>query len=160
VIACFYFLKANRFALTPAKEALAVVVGALIPFMIFVNFVQPINDQGVYLTAMALIIAALFPAIDFVLMAGALLCLLVSGPRPWRHPWFLILLALAIFAYADLWYWFLLFFQIGIGDLGRIVRADIPYGMAYILLIVGSWQVIDDEYASRTRPVADLHLDA
>ncbi|MFZ6028504.1 MAG: hypothetical protein ACOYYS_12380 [Chloroflexota bacterium] len=155
-LSCIFFLRANRFELTPFKEVVAVVGGGLLPMLVFVGFVYPCSGAARFELPVHLVWSALYPAFDILIATGGLLCLMVSGPKPWRRPWFLIGAALVTFAYTDLWYWLLEFFGINEVSAASIVRVDIPYGLAYVILAVGCCQVVADERAAKTRPVSDL----
>lgn len=155
-LTCVSFLIANRFELTPVKEAVAIIGGGLVPMVVFVNFVYPLGDPTAVLVDTNLIIAAIYPALDILIATGGLLCLMISGPKPWRRPWFLIGGALALFAYTDLWYWLFEYFEVNEINLTSAIRTDVPYGLAYVLLTIGCWQLIVEERVSKTRPISDL----
>jgi hypothetical protein len=155
-VACIVFLRVNRFELTPMKEVIAVIGGGLIPMLTFVNFVHPFRGPTLIEVPPDLVIGALYPALDILLATGGLLCLMISGPKPWRRPWFYIGGSLFIFAYTDLWYWLLEFFGINDVSVASAIRVDVPYGLAYIVMAVGCWQVVAEERASKTRPISDI----
>jgi hypothetical protein len=147
------FLQANRFELTPLKEVIAVIGGGLIPLLLFIRFVHPFRNPELIQVPGSLVVAALYPALDILIATGGLLCLMSSGSKPWQRPWFYIGGALTLFAYTDLWYWLLEFFQIQGSDVASAIRVDVPYSLAYVILAMGCWQVVAEERAQRTRPV-------
>lgn len=157
-LSCVFFLRANRFELTPMKEAVAVIGGGLLPMLVFVRIVHPFRSAELIQVSTDLVIAALYPALDILIATGGLLCLIVSGAKPWRRPWFYIGGALALFAYTDLWYWLLEFFQLQANNIASAIRVDVPYGLAYVILAIGCWQVVAEERTSKTRPISDISL--
>jgi hypothetical protein len=150
---CIAFLRANHFELTPAKEIVAVIGGGILPMLVFVNFIHPFRGPVLVEVPPDLVIAALYPALDILIATGGLLCLIISGPKPWQRPWFYIGGGLVIFAYTDLWYWLLQFFRINEASVANAIRVDVPYGLAYVIVAVGCWQVIAEERLSRTQPI-------
>jgi hypothetical protein len=160
-LCCVAFLRANRFELTPAKEIFAVIGGGVIPMLIFVNFVHPVRGSNLIEVPADLVIAALYPALDIIIATGGLLCLISSGSKPWHRPWFYIGGGVTLFAYTDLWYWLLQYFGISEVSVANAIRVDVPYGLAYVIIAVGCWQVIAEERAVRTQPINpnDLHLN-
>jgi hypothetical protein len=155
-LAVLFYLRYHRFELTPAKEALAVLGGGLLPVLLFVNFIRPVNASANASATTALnnqlLVEALYPPLDLLLAVGALMCVLAARARLWHRPWFLVGSGLAVFAYSDLWYWLLLFLGAYSQELFSVLRVEMPYGLAYLLVGLGCLQSAVEERAASTQP--------
>lgn len=139
-IAIVQYLTLHRLRLTPVRVILAALAGGLLPVCVLILLVQPFFETDRALQAAKLMVEAIYPPLDLLVATGGFLCLFAYEGKNWRQPWFLIGSALALWAYTDLWYWLLEFLNSYGLDLLTILRVEIPYDLAYVILGVGSLQ--------------------
>jgi len=135
------FIRQQRLRLTLRRVIFALVGGVVVPVLLFLAFMLPFKDPAdpeAMLRVAALVVNAVYPPLDVMLAVLACLCLLAQPEEKiWRRPWLLIGGALALWAYADIWYWVLTFTNSHVLGWVSVVQADVPYTVAYVLLGLG-----------------------